>query len=36
MSLRKKLANIAAAEIGVREVGGNNRGPKIVEYQSAS
>ena len=36
MSLRKKLANIAAAEIGVREVGGNNRGPKIVEYQSAT
>lgn len=36
MSLRKKLANIAAAEIGVREVGGNNRGPKVVEYQSAT
>ena len=36
MSLRKKLAKIAAAEIGVREVGGNNRGPKILEYQSAT
>jgi hypothetical protein len=36
MSLRKKLASIGAAEIGVREVGGNNRGPKIVEYQSAT
>lgn len=36
MSLRKKLADIAAEEIGVREVGGNNRGPKIVEYQSAT
>ncbi len=36
MSPRKRLADIAAAEIGVREVGGNNRGPKIVEYQSAT
>ena len=36
MSLRKTLANIAASEIGVRETGGNNRGPKIVEYQSAT
>jgi hypothetical protein len=36
MTLRKKLASIAAAEIGVREVGGNNRGPKVVEYQSAT
>ena len=36
MSLRRKLTNIATGEIGVREVGGNNRGPKIVDYQSAT
>ena len=30
------LAQIAASEIGVREVGGNNNGARIREYQSAT
>jgi len=31
-----KLVNIALAEVGTREVGGNNLGPRIREYQSAT
>lgn len=30
------LAAIAASEIGTREVGGNNTGPRVREYQSAT
>ena len=30
------IAEIAAREIGVREQGGNNKGPRIREYQSAT
>jgi len=32
----KRLFGIATSEVGVLEVGGNNRGPRIVEYQSAT
>lgn len=32
----KRLVEIATSEVGVLEVGGNNRGPRIVEYQSAT
>ncbi len=32
----KRLVEIATREVGVQEVGGNNRGPRIVEYQSAT
>jgi len=31
-----KLISIAQAEIGVREIGGNNRGERIKQYQSAT
>ena len=31
-----KLTAIAQAEIGVLETGGNNRGPRIIEYQLAT
>lgn len=30
------IAEIAAREVGVREQGGNNKGPRIREYQSAT
>lgn len=30
------IAEIAAREVGVREQGGNNKGPRIVEYQAAT
>lgn len=33
---RKALITIATAEVGVREGGGNNRGPRIVTYQKAT
>ena len=33
---RDALARIAEAEIGVREIGGNNCGPRIREYQKAT
>lgn len=33
---RNALALIAEAEVGVREKGGNNRGPRIVQYQAAT
>lgn len=33
---RDALARIAEREIGVREIGGNNRGPRVREYQSAT
>ena len=36
MTPRDKLIAIAKAEIGVREEGGNNNGPRIREYQSAT
>ena len=36
MNLRKKLVEIAASEVGITEDGGNNRGPRIVEYQAAT
>lgn len=32
----QKLADIALAQVGTKEVGGNNRGPKIVQYQKAT
>jgi hypothetical protein len=32
----KRLLEIATHEVGTHEIGGNNRGPRIVEYQSAS
>jgi len=32
----QKLANIAMSQIGVKEVGGNNKGAKIREYQAAT
>lgn len=31
-----RLIAIASAEVGVREIGGNNRGDRIREYQSAT
>lgn len=34
--LLKQLVDLALAEVGVREEGGNNRGPRIVEYQQAT
>ena len=36
MDLIKRLLEIATHEVGVHEDGGNNRGPRIVEYQSAT
>jgi hypothetical protein len=32
----KKLADIALSQVGVKEIGGNNRGKKIREYQAAT
>ena len=32
----KRLLEIATHEVGTHEAGGNNRGPRIVEYQSAT
>lgn len=32
----KKLAELALSQVGVKESGGNNRGAKICEYQSAT
>jgi hypothetical protein len=32
----EKLADIALSQVGVKEIGGNNRGAKIREYQSAT
>ena len=32
----KRLLEIATHEVGTHEDGGNNRGPRIVEYQSAT
>ena len=32
----KRLLEIATHEVGTHEEGGNNRGPRIVEYQSAT
>ena len=34
--MQHKLIAIAQAEIGTREIGGNNRGPRIIEYQKAT
>jgi hypothetical protein len=36
LQLRDALARIAESQIGVREVGGNNRGPQIVKYQKVT
>jgi len=33
---RDALARIAEKEIGTREIGGNDRGPRVREYQSAT
>ena len=33
--LLKQLVDLVPAEVGVREEGGSNRGPRIVEYQKA-
>jgi len=33
---RRRLASIAMGQVGVREEGGNNCGPKVREYQSAT
>lgn len=32
----EKLVEIASSQVGVKEVGGNNNGPKIREYQAAT
>jgi hypothetical protein len=34
--MMQKLVAIAAAEVGVREVGSNNSGPRVREYQKAT
>lgn len=34
--LRDALARILESQIGIREVGGNNRGPSILKYQRAT
>lgn len=36
MNLAAKLVEIAKNEVGVREIGGNNRGPRVREYQTAT
>lgn len=33
---REKLCRVARAEVGVMEVGGNNNGPRVREYQAAT
>jgi hypothetical protein len=32
----KKLVDIATSQVGIRELGGNNKGPDIVKYQQAT
>lgn len=34
--MRSRLLDIAVREVGVREQGGNNKGPRIREYQGAT
>jgi hypothetical protein len=36
MTPQQKLVELALKEVGVRESGSNNRGPRIVEYQKAT
>jgi hypothetical protein len=36
MSVLSRLVNIALAEVGTREEGGNNKGKRIKEYQKAT
>lgn len=36
MSLQQRLIDIAGREVGVREEGGNNRGPRVEVYQLAT
>lgn len=36
MGLRSRLVEVAQAEVGVREEGGNNRGERIQVYQAAT
>lgn len=35
-ALRKHLATIALFQVGIKEVGGNNVGEKVIEYQKSS
>ena len=34
--LDERIVGIAESEVGTKEQGGNNRGPRIIEYQSAT
>ena len=36
LQARLALAAIARSQVGTKEIGGNNRGPQIVEYQKAT
>ena len=36
MTIQNELVRIAMSEVGVREIGGNNTGPRIAEYQRAT
>lgn len=36
MMLRRKIVELALAEVGTMEQGGNNRGKRVSEYQSAT
>lgn len=36
MTIQEKIVEIAAGEVGVREIGGNNNGAMIREYQAAT
>lgn len=36
MNPAQKLIELALKEVGTREIGGNNRGPRITEYQKAT
>lgn len=36
MTLQSELVRIARSQLGVEEVGGNNRGPEIEQYQRAT
>lgn len=36
MMLRRKIVELALKEVGVMESGGNNKGPRIVDYQQAT
>ena len=36
MTIQQQIVRIAEAQVGVREVGGDNRGPMVVQYQKAT